>query len=760
MIAALVYNDMDEKMVGREVSRYRIIERIGAGGMGVVYRAEDKILKRDVALKFLPAGLTADSEARERLVREAQVASALDHPSICTVYEIDQAPDGQMYMAMAYYPGQTLKQRIEQGPIPVEESLEISLEIAKGLIKAHEKGVIHRDIKPANIIITEDDFIKIVDFGLAILTGQTHITSEQVIAVGTVNYMSPEQLQGEEVDRRTDVWALGLVMFEMLTGVYPFRGTNAPSVMHSIMHDDPGEFVYENRLIPGPFKTIIEKCLKKNAGDRYPDMTRLLEDLTGLGKGERWDPGDQAKTGYKKIPSIAVLPFENLSPDREQDYLCDGMADEIIHTLGHVPGVRVLARASVFSFKGQKIDIKKIGRQLGVSRILQGTLQSSGGRLRIFVNLIGIPDGYSLWSERYDRKNEDLLSIQDDISRTIVENLKGRLLEDGQELPVLPATRNIEAYHHFLQGYYFLNKRSREGLKKGMEYFRQAIGLDPFYAPAQVGLADAHILFAGYEMMPPVQAYPLARQAVDAALKLDGSLAWAHAMRATILWEDSRDPVAAGQEFRFAIDLAPGMSELHHVYAEFLSCLGRFEPALTEINLALELDPLSLLSHVLKGFIYYLMGDTDRAVRHYRSVIEKDPAFITANCEMGMALVQAGNYPAGIRALDRTLELSNSNPMYLSRLGYGLGKSGDRARSRGILKKLKDLAKNTYVSPFSLAVIYLGLGDRENAIDCLQTAFDEKIYHLLFLKTDPLFDPVRSDPRIQKMLKKMGFAED
>ena len=549
-------------------------------------------------------------------------------------------------------------------------------------------------------------------------------------------------------------------MFEMLTGVYPFRGTNAPSVIQSIMNDDPGETVSESRLIPGSFGKIIKKCLEKNAENRYSTMTELLEDLTSLKKGGSWDPGDRVWGGGRKIPSIAVLPFENQSQDREQDYLCDGITDEIIHTLGHVDGVRVLARASVFSFKGQNIDIKKIGRQLGVSRILQGTVRRSGNRLRIFVDLISIPDGYSLWSERYDRKNEDLFSIQDDISRSIVENLKGKLLGEDEVVPVLPFPRNIKAYHHYLQGYYFINKRSREGLKKGMACFRKAIELEPSYPPARVGLADAYILFAGYEMMPPVEAYPPARQAVEKALELDGSLAWGHAMLATILWEDSRNQIAAGREFRTAIDLAPGRSELHHVYAEFLSCLGRFEPALIEINLALELDPLSLLSHVLTGFIYYLMGHYDQAVRHYQSVLEKDPAFITANCELGMTLIQSGNLSSGIRTLERTLELSNNDPMYLSRLAYGLGKSGDRRRCENILRKLKELEKTTYISPFSFAVVFLGLDEKEKAVGFLNTAFEDKMYHLLFLKTDPLFAPVRSDPRIKKMLLEMGFFGD
>ncbi len=746
-------------MINQEISHYKIIDKIGGGGMGIIYRAEDTRLKREVALKFLPPDLTRDPEARERLVREAQAASALDHPSICTVYEINQTADEQMYIAMAYYPGETLREKIEAGPLKYDQVFEITIEIVRGLEKAHEKGVIHRDIKPANIIVTDDGFIKIVDFGLAILSGQTHLTSDGVMFVGTVNYMSPEQAGDEMIDQRTDIWSLGLVMYEMITGQYPFKGSNPQSVIYSILHDSPEPIKEHIEDIPENFRKIIEKCLEKNPEERYQSMSALLEDLVRLQRGSDLKPEENVQVKVDKKPSVAVLPFENLSDDRNQEYFCDGITDEIIHTLGHVDGLRVLARASVFTFKHQPPDIKKIGRQLDVNHILQGSVRSAGGRLRIFVELINVVDGYTIWSERYDRKGEDVFSIQDDISRCIVENLRGKLLGEEKEMPGSHTTQNIKAYHFYLQGYYFLNKRSSTALKKGRDYLQQAIDLDPSYTPAYVGLADAYILFAGYELMPPVEAYSQAREALQLALQQDDSLAWGHAMLAIVLWEDSRDPVAAEKEFHQAIDLAPGRALLHHAYAEFLSLRGRYKQALTEVNLALELDPLSLISHVLKGFIYYLMRRFDQAIKHYHAVIEMDPNFITARCELGMTLIQHRKFKEGLEALGKAFELSNGSPMYISRLAYGLGISENREKAKMWLKKIEKMTRKTYVSPFSYAVIYLGLGDKEKAISCLEKAFDEKIYHMLLLKVDPLFDSVRSDPRIKALLSKMGFSD-
>ncbi len=747
-------------MLGKKISHYRIIEKIGEGGMGVIYLAEDIRLQREVALKFLPPDLTRDPAARERLIREAQVASALDHPAICTVFEIDQTPDEQMYIAMAYYPGQTLKQKIERGGITYEQALDLTIEIAKGLEKAHEKGVIHRDIKPANIIITRDHFIKIVDFGLAVLSSQTHITTEGIMAVGTVNYMSPEQARNDRVDQRTDIWSLGLVMYEMITGQSAFRGSNPQSVIYSILNDEPEQVQTFEQDIPEKFTVIIDRCLKKDIEERYASMSELLEDLSELQERTRSGFHQDLRVEAEKKRSIAVLPFENLSDDRNQEYFCDGITDEIIHTLGHVNGLRVMARASVFTFKNQVIDIKKIGRQLGVVHILQGSVRSSGDRLRIFVELLAVKDGYTIWSERYDKKSEDVFAIQDDISRSIVENLKGTLLAEEKDVLEKHPTKSIEAYHLYLQGYYFLNKRTSAGLKKGMGYFNQAVSKDPYYAPARVGLADAYILFAGYELMPPVQAYPLARTAVTRALEQDNSMAWGHSMLAILYWEDSRDQVSAEQEFCQAIDLAPGMAILHHAYAEFLSILGRYEQAFTEVNLALQLDPLSLISHVLKGFNFYLMRRYDQAIKHYHSVIEMDPNFITACCELGMTLIQYGQYKDGIRALERAVELSQNSPMFLSRLAYGLGISGNRGKALKMLDQLTRISEDTFVSPFSMAIIHLGLGDNEKAIPYLEKAFAEKMYHMLLLKTDPLFEPVRSDPRIRKLLLKLGFSEN
>ena len=745
-------------MKGEIVSHYKIIKKIGGGGMGVVYLAEDTQLNRKVALKFLPPDLTRDPEARIRLVHEAQAASALDHPTICTVYEIDQTRDGHMFIAMAFYVGCTLREKIGKGHIGYEEALYIGVEIASGLAKVHEKGIIHRDIKPANIIITSDKRIKIVDFGLAILSGQTRLTLKGQMTIGTVNYMSPEQARGRTIDHRTDIWSLGVVLYEMVTGKHPFRGANAQSVIHSLLNDVPDPIMNMTKKIPKGFECIINRCLEKDPENRFLSMDDVKESLQRL---QQCDPGDlliAQEIVYEKKPSIAVLPFSNLSENREQDYFCDGVTDEIIHVLGHVDGLRVLARGSVFSLKDNNLGAREIGNRLKVEHVLHGRVRSSDNRLRIFVELISVTNGYTIWSERYDRKMEDIFAIQDEISLAIVETLKVKLLGKERNLIGKRPTGDIEAYHLYLQGNYFLNKRTTAGLEKAMRFFNQAVEKDPSYALAYVGISDTYTLLAGYEVILSIDAYKLARKAVLCALKKDNSLALGHSTLAILLWEDSVKQQSAEQEFRKAIDLAPGLALLHHAYAEFLAALGRYEQALVETRLAIELDPLSLISHVLRGFIYYLMRHYDQAIKHYYSVIEMDPNFIPAQCELGMTLIQHRKYDEGIETLKKATELSNNSPMYLSRLAYAYGVSGDRKRAREYLCQLEQLSKNTYVSAFSLAIIFLGLNDKEQAISFFDKAFEEKHYHILMLKTEPLFDSIRSDPRMQKLLEKMGFS--
>ncbi|MFQ5640839.1 MAG: protein kinase, partial [bacterium] len=418
-------------MIGKTISHYKIIEKLGGGGMGVVYKAKDTKLKRTVALKFLPPDLTRDAEAKERFMLEAQAASALDHPNICTIYEIDETEDGQLFIAMACYDGETLKQKVAGGKLQVASAMDISCQIAQGMAKAHEQGIVHRDIKPANLMVTSDGIVKILDFGLAKLTGVTQLTKTGT-TLGTVAYMSPEQAQGVTMDHRTDIWSLGVVLYEMVSGELPFRGEYEQAVIYSILNEEPEQ----TTEIPANLQQIVAKALAKEPEDRYQQMDEILTDLSALKKELESESTKEAVGKEKQAPSIAVLPFVDMSPEKDQEYFCDGMAEELIDALTKLEGLKVASRTSAFQFKGKEISIKKIGKELEVNQVLEGSVRKAGNRLRITAQLINVADGYHLWSEKYDRELEDVFAIQDDIAETIVNTLKVKLVGE-KEVPLI-----------------------------------------------------------------------------------------------------------------------------------------------------------------------------------------------------------------------------------------------------------------------------------------------------------------------------------
>jgi serine/threonine protein kinase len=426
---------------GTVVSHYKIIEKIGAGGMGVVYKAEDTRLKRLVALKFLPADLTRDSGAKERFTREAQAASALDHNNICTIYEIDETDDGQMFIAMACYEGETMREKIKRDHLRVEEALDMAIQVAQGLAKAHEKRITHRDIKPANIMVTGDGVVKIMDFGLAKLTGQSGLTRAGT-TVGTVAYMSPEQLRGGEIDYKSDIWSLGVVLYEMLTGELPFRGEGDQATIYSILNKEPQPVASIRRDIPGELESVVSRALTKNPESRYENMRDFLVDLRKAREELEVDVSERLSESKAK-PSIAVLPFIDMSPQKDQEYFCDGMAEELINTLANLEGLQVASRTSAFQFKDKGHDIREVGRRLKVQSVLEGSVRKAGDRLRITAQLVSVADGYHLWSEKYDREMEDIFAIQDEISLAIVDNLKLKLLRQEKARLVKRFTEDI-----------------------------------------------------------------------------------------------------------------------------------------------------------------------------------------------------------------------------------------------------------------------------------------------------------------------------
>jgi serine/threonine protein kinase len=483
-------------MIGKTISHYKILEKLGEGGMGVVYKAEDTKLKRTVALKFLPSELTRNAAAKDRFVREAQAASALDHPNICTIYEIDETDDGQMFIAMAFYMGTTVQRKIESGPLEPSEALDIAIQVAQGLSKAHEMSIAHRDIKPANLMITGDGVVKIVDFGLAKLAGRAKLNGAGTI-LGTVAYISPEQAHGEEIDHRTDIWSLGVVLYEMICGQLPFKGEYEQAVIYSITNEEPEPLTRLRPDIPIELEKIVNKALAKRSDLRYQVAFEILNDLRKFKK--EFESTKEKPSSTKHRSSIAVLPFINLSADPEQNYFCDGVAEEIINSLTHLEGLRVVARTSAFSFRGREIDIREIGNKLNVETLLEGSVRKAGSQVRITAQLVNVADGYHIWSERYDRNigelccPEDIFAIQDEISLAIVDNLKVKLFGKEKAKLMKRHTEDVDAYSLYLKGRYFWNKRTEESLGKAVKHFEQALERDSGYARAYAGLSDSYI---------------------------------------------------------------------------------------------------------------------------------------------------------------------------------------------------------------------------------------------------------------------------
>lgn len=511
------------------VSHYELLEELGAGGMGVVYRAHDVKLGRTVALKFLPQRLTSDSSARHRFLREARAASAIDHPNICTIYEVDEVPDGRVFIAMALYDGQTLRERISRGRLSPHEVSEIVAAVASGLGKAHRAGIIHRDIKPANVIITSDGVVKILDFGLAKLSEATDMTKDGTI-LGSPPYMSPEQVRGDAVDHRADIWSLGVVMYEMLTGTLPFRGDTDRVVFHAILDREPTLPTLDqagSRLL-----AIASRCLQKSVELRYQTCEALIDDLRGGSSVP--DPADrtQSRRGAEPVASIAVLPFADMSPERDQSYLCEGVAEEILNSLTRVEGLHVASRTSSFQFKGAE-DIRRIGERLNVRSILEGSIRKAGDQLRVTVQLINVTDGYHLWSERYDRKLEDVFAIQDEIAEATARALKVVLSRQEEALRRAKQT-DVEAYEFYLRGRQVLQEFTRRSLQQSREMFARAITIDPLYALAHTGIADASawlVMWFGGRQSDLEQA----ERASARALELAPDLAEARASRGLVL---------------------------------------------------------------------------------------------------------------------------------------------------------------------------------------------------------------------------------
>ena len=743
-------------MIGTTISHYRITEKLGEGGMGVVYKAEDLRLQRPVALKFLPLNSLGNEEAKARFLREARAAAALQHPNICTVHEIDEA-DGRMFIAMAYLEGDDLTKGIERGRLSVERLLDIAMQVARGLQEAHSKGVVHRDIKPANIMDTTTGQAVLMDFGLAQLASAASKLSREGTRVGTSLYMSPEQTTGENLDHRTDIWALGVVLYEMATGQTPFQGHYEQAILYSILHEEPPAITDLRTEIAPELERIVNKCLAKRAQERYQTASDLLADLGALKRGMESGEGTGPSSGAKDMrPSIAVLPFENRSRGDEDEYFSDGISEDITSALGKVERLRVAPRSLAFQFKGKRPTPREVGAALNVGHVLEGSVRRSGNRVRINVELIAIDEGYQVWSERYDRVMEDIFEIQDEISGAIVEKLKVKLVGREKELLAKRYTENLQAYNLCLRGRYYWYRRTAETIQKAMEFYEQALSEDPDYALAHSGLADCHTLLGYYGVLPMRETMSRAEAAASKALEIDADLAAAHvsigAVESLYRW----NWVAGESAFRRAIELDSAYPLAHFWYAAFtLAPLGRLDEAYSEGKRAAELDPVTPVVNVAPAVILFLQRQYDRAIEELQKTLELDPNYFWTHYCLGTAYLQKGDYGKAIAALDR----GNLPPLRDGHLGYAYAVSGQPEKAEQLIEELQTGSQPEHLAPYHLAMIYFGLGEKDKAFEWLDKACEQRSTQLLWIKTLPELDSVRSDPRFQDILRRMNLAD-
>jgi eukaryotic-like serine/threonine-protein kinase len=791
-------------MIGETISHFRVEEKLGAGGMGVVYKAIDTRLDRPVALKFLPDNLTQDSQALERFRREARAASALNHPGICTIYDIGEQ-DGRGFIAMEFIDGETLRSHIQGKPLPLGKLLKLGIQISDALDVAHAKGIIHRDIKPANIFVTKRGQAKVLDFGLAKLVpkgiaavpadagGEAPDSTTSIVGIisGTPAYMSPEQVRGDVLDSRTDIFALGLLLYEMATGRQAFGGGTGGAIIEAVLTRSPISARSINPEIPQRLEEIINKALHKDRDQRYQHAADIRTDLERFERGSDsdWRATEQdAKSGQisiasqlastgetrarnsstqtgafrtervsKIIDSLAVLPFENTSRDAEHEYLSDGIAGSLINILATIPKLRVMAQSTVFRYKGRGIDAQTVGRELKVRAVLTGRIMQSGGSLRIGAELVDVPTGSQLWGAQYDRKPGDIFAIQDEISNEISEKLRLKLTRAEKKRLTKRLTADAEAYRLYLKGRHHWNQWTEDGFYKAIEYFQQAVEKDPTYALAYAGLADSYVLLGWNSYLPPKDAFPKGKMAAMRALRLDPDLGEAHTPLAAVLWLYDWQWQEAQMEFERSLALSPAYPTANHWQAEYLMTMGRHAEAIAKMKNSQELDPLSLIISVAIGWAFYNARQYDDAIEQLRRTVELDPNYPVTYWILGLSLRKTGCYELAIAEGEKGVNLSGGSPLMRAALAQTFAAAGRKKKAIQILDDLTKLAKQKYVAPYFLAGIHIGLGEDDRAMEYLEKSYEEHSHWLIYLHMDPGVDALRSNPRFQDLLRRVGL---
>jgi TolB-like protein/Flp pilus assembly protein TadD/predicted Ser/Thr protein kinase len=792
--------------VGQTVSHYRILHKVGGGGMGVVYEAEDLKLGRHVALKFLPDEVASDARALSRFQREAKAASSLNHPNICTIYEIDEV-SGRAFIAMELLEGQTLRHLINGKPLQIEIVLELGIQISDALDAAYKHGIVHRDIKPDNIFVIQRGQAKILDFGLAKLTNQVPASvslssmptasiddslSLPGTVIGTLAYMSPEQLRGEDLDSRTDLFSFGALLYEMVTGVRAFAGATPGAITEAILHGTPTASVRLNPSVPVELEGIISKALEKDrklryqsAADVHADLERLRErgapprkpfgrdalaqhwPITGIGTaialfvilaafnvGGWRDRLLRGGAGIGPIQSLAVLPLQNLSGDPAQDYFADAMTEQLTTDLAQISSRRVISRTSAMNYKGAKKPMPQIARELNVDGVVEGSVQRSGQQVRITAQLIYGPTDEHMWAKTYERSLQDVLALENELAPEISKEVGGTF--NPQQQVRLASTKKVnpEAYELYLRGSSYFDDFD---LLKSVDYLNQAIKLDPNYAPSYAKMAEVYYFLAFFNLMAPNVAFPRMKDAALKALERDENLPDAHGALALVKLHYDWDFPGAEKEFKRALELNPNSADIRHDYSHYLIAMGRLEESATESDRALQLDPVDTDLRACLCWHRYSARQYGESVAQALKAIQAAPNDSWSHVILGWDYEQQGKFEEAISELQTGVKLFGDKEFALAALAHVYAVAGKKQQKEEVLAKLKAIEEHGYVSAFDMAVIYTGAGDKEIALQWLQKAFEERSSFLIYSRWEPRLDPLRNDPRFRDLLRRIGL---